>query len=73
MGVPMSASPDMSACYVCLICLPATCAFQVVNLRRTLADLTDAGFSVVVSEELPIPYGSKNRRKQRCVAHAIHA
>ena len=47
--------------------------FQVVNLRRTLADLTEAGFSVVVSEELPIPYGSKNRRKQRCVARAIHA
>ncbi len=26
-----------------------------VNLRRTLRDLTDAGFSVVVCEELPIP------------------
>jgi ribosomal protein S6E (S10) len=40
----------------------------VVNLRRTLADLTDAGFSVVVCEETPIQYGSKNRRKQRYIA-----
>ena len=40
----------------------------VVNLRRTLSDLTDAGFAVVVCEEMPIPYGSKNRRKQRYVA-----
>ena len=40
----------------------------VVNLRRTLGDLTRAGFSVAVSEELPLPYGAKNRRKQRYVA-----
>ena len=36
-----------------------------VNLRRTLADLTGAGFTVLICEEDPIPYGSKSRKKTR--------
>ena len=44
----------------------------VVNLRRTLRDLTDAGLSVVVCEELaPAPGASRARMKERFEAGVV--
>lgn len=42
----------------------------VVNLRRTLRDLTDEGFSVVVCEEIRSKFGAK-KRKERFVGGIV--
>jgi len=43
------------------------------NLRATLADLTGAGLSVVVCEEVPQPYsyGARSKRKDRFIAGVV--
>ena len=45
----------------------------ISNLRRTLADLVDAGLSVAVCEEMPTPftYGARAARKERFVAGVV--
>ncbi|KAK9800180.1 hypothetical protein WJX73_004187 [Symbiochloris irregularis] len=45
----------------------------IMNLRRTLRDLTSAGFSVVICEEAasPYAYGAKTAKKERYLAGVV--
>jgi len=47
--------------------------FPVPNLRRTLQDLVDCGFSSLVCEEIDVPvkYGARPKRKKRYIAGIV--